>query len=29
MMAMVNVEAVEVWGFGAGPLGLVGFGDFK
>ena len=23
-MAMVNVEAVEVWGFNAGPLGDVG-----
>ena len=23
-MAMVNVKAVEVWGFGAGPLGDVG-----
>ena len=23
-MAMVNVEAVDVWGFGAGPLGDVG-----
>ena len=24
VMAMVNVEAVEVWGFDAGPLGDVG-----
>ena len=23
-MAMVNIEAVEVWGFNAGTLGLVG-----